>query len=97
MAIQTYEKHPASVLDYGFDLTRWLQTGESIASVDAVVEEGDIVEVTTDTDGKKAAVFLGAGTNKSLSKVTLSATTNNSPARVFAKTIAVYVTDHLAV
>lgn len=95
MAIQTYEKHPLSVLDYGFDLTRWLQTGESIASVDAVIEQGDVVEVTTDTDGKKAAVFLGGGTDKTLSKITLSATTNNAPARTYARTFAVYVTDRV--
>ena len=92
--IKTYEKHPDSILDYGFDLTRWLSEGESIVTVEADIDSGDIVEVATDTDGKRASAFLSGGTNKTKSFVTVKATTNNAPvARVFARTIAIYVTD----
>jgi hypothetical protein len=61
MAFPKFTKDPNAVLDYGFDWTLWLQTGETISSSTWTVPTG----LTKDTDTKTTTatvVWLSGGT-----------------------------------
>ena len=61
MVEQSFVKDPDASLDYAFDWTDWLQTGETISSYIITVEPG----ITKDSDSESlgvVTVWLSGGT-----------------------------------
>ena len=61
MATNQYSKDPSAVLDYVFDWTEWLATGESISSYTITADTGITVETDSEASGK-VTVWLSGGT-----------------------------------
>lgn len=60
MSYTTFEKSPASVLDYSFDWSEWLQAGQIIETSSWSSDTG----LTIDSDAKtttKATAFISGG------------------------------------
>ena len=61
MVLTTFPKDPDSVLDYAFDWSEWLESGESISSHVITVDDG----ITNDSSGNSTTavtVWLSGGT-----------------------------------
>ena len=54
-------KDPSAVLDYVFDWTEWLATGETITDHTITADTGITVDSSTEDDGK-VTVWLSGGT-----------------------------------
>ena len=54
-------KDPSAVLDYVFDRTEWLATGETITDHTITADTGITVDSSTESDGK-VIVWLSGGT-----------------------------------
>ena len=61
MANNQYLKDPSAVLDYVFDWTEWLATGETITDHTITADTGITVDSSTESDGK-VIVWLSGGT-----------------------------------
>jgi len=62
MSLDTkYLKDPDAVLDYMFDWTDWLASGETIISHTITAETGIVVDSSTESAGK-VTVWLSGGT-----------------------------------
>lgn len=61
MATNQYSKDPSAVLDYVFDWTEWLATGETITDHTITADTGITVDSSTELDGK-VTVWLSGGT-----------------------------------
>ena len=91
MSVKTFDKDPAEVLDYGFDLTHWLTGGEIVNSVQAFQDPalltlGDIINT-----GEEIAVWVGGGTIGDKVDVALEAVTNSNPPRTFRRSVTIYI------
>lgn len=93
MPIVTYQKHPLSVLDYGYDLTRWLGPTESVATVNATKVSGSVTLGATVTDGKRMGVMVTGGANGETAVIDITGQTDAVPPRTFARRFNVYVTN----
>jgi hypothetical protein len=60
MPIKNFPKDPDAILDFEFDWSDWLQSGETIASYDITVETGIVNESDSEADGK-VTVWLSGG------------------------------------
>ena len=98
LTLQNPLKDPSAVLDYMFDWTEWLATGETIA-VDSETGE-KLITITADTgitvdssteDAGKVIVWLSGGTAGINYKVACLITT--SAGRTDERTIWIKVTD----
>ena len=98
LTLQNPLKDPSAVLDYVFDWTKWLATGETIA-VDSETDEklititadtGITVDSSAESDGK-VTVWLSGGTAGINYKVACKITT--SAGRTDERTIWIKVTD----
>ena len=94
MAMETFEKHPNAILDYGFDLRRWLTGTEIVTTVTATKVSGDnaLVLGTTVTDGYNMGVMLSGGTIGARYVIRITGLTNANPARTLARDFEVFVT-----
>ena len=98
MANNQYLKDPSAVLDYVFDWTGWLATGETIAVdsetgeklITITADTGITVDSSTELDGK-IIVWLSGGTAGINYKVACKITT--SAGRTDERTIWIKVTD----
>lgn len=90
--VKTYNKHPLAVLDYGYNLARWLVGIEVVTSVDASLVSGDVVLGEEITDGTNMGVMISGGTNGTRSLVDIVGITNSIPPRHFARRFEVFVT-----
>jgi hypothetical protein len=75
MAYPSYIKDPDAVLDYGFDWSEWLQSGETVASASWTVPTGITKNSQTNSTTVSLAWLSGgtAGTNYNVScKITTS-------------------------
>lgn len=90
--IKTYNKHPLAVLDYGYNLARWLTGTEIVTSVNASLVSGDVVLGQAITDGSNMGVMISGGTNGTRSLVDLVGNTNSVPPRHFAQRFEIFVT-----
>ena len=79
--IPIFIKDPNATLDYGVDWRDWLESGETIASVEWTVESG-LTSGTESESGGIAKVWLSGGTVDNTYLVTCRVTTSNSPARI---------------
>lgn len=96
MSVKTFDKDPEEFLDYGFDLTGWLSSGEQVSAVEAtqapmVGGVGLLVFNGTINTGTEVAVWVSGGTLGDRVDVSLKATTNNVPPRVFKRSLTIFV------
>lgn len=61
LTLQNPLKDPSAVLDYVFDWTEWLATGETITDHTITADTGITVDSSTESDGK-VTVWLSGGT-----------------------------------
>ena len=61
LTLQNPLKDPSAVLDYVFDWTEWLATGETITDHTITADTGITVDSSTELDGK-VTVWLSGGT-----------------------------------
>lgn len=61
MAFPKFNKDPNAVLDYGFDWSSWLQTGETISSATWTVPTG-ITKTSQTESTTETIVWLSGGT-----------------------------------
>ena len=61
LTLQNPLKDPSAVLDYVFDWTGWLATGETITDYTITADTGITVDSPTEDDGK-VTVWLSGGT-----------------------------------
>ena len=90
LTLQNPLKDPSAVLDYVFDWTEWLATGETITDHTITADTGITVDSSTEDDGK-VTVWLSGGTAGINYKVACKITT--SAGRTDERTIWIKVTD----
>ena len=83
-------KDPSAVLDWMFDWTDWLASGETIISHTITADTGITADSSTESDGK-VTVWLSGGTAGINYKVACKITT--SAGRTDERTIWIKVTD----
>lgn len=85
-----WEKDPSAVLDYKFDWSDWLGTGETISSKTITAETGITVDSSSITDSSTSVtVWLSGGTAVTVYKIACLITTSAS--RTDERTIEIYV------
>ena len=85
-----YLKDPSAELDYVFDWSEWLATGETITTPVITADTGITVDGSSESDGK-VTVWLSGGTAGQNYKVACLITT--SAGRIDERTIWIKVTD----
>ena len=90
LTLQNPLKDPSAVLDYVFDWTEWLATGETITDHTITADTGITVDSSTEGDGK-VTVWLSGGTAGKNYKVACKITT--SAGRTDERTIWIKVTN----
>ena len=75
LTLQNPLKDPSAVLDYAFDWTEWLATGETITDHTITADTGITVDSSTELDGK-IIVWLSGGTAGINYKVACKITTS---------------------
>ena len=90
LTLQNPLKDPSAVLDYVFDWTEWLATGETITDHTITADTGIIVDSSTEADGK-VTVWLSGGTAGINYKVACKITT--TAGRTDERTIGIKVTN----
>ena len=86
----TFIKDPSAVLDYAFDWSGWLQSGETIASYVITADTGIVVDSSAEAGGK-VTVWLSGGTAGTSYRVACKITT--SAARTDERTVWIQVSD----
>jgi hypothetical protein len=77
LTLQNPLKDPSAVLDYAFDWTEWLATGETITDYTITADTGITVDSSTEDTGK-VTVWLSGGTAGINYKVACLITTSAS-------------------
>ena len=90
LRLQNPLKDPSAVLDYVFDWTEWLATGETITDHTITADTGITVDSSTELDGK-VTVWLSGGTAGQNYKVACLITT--SAGRTDERTIWIKVVE----
>ena len=90
LTLQNPLKDPSAVLDYVFDWTEWLATGETITDHTITADTGITVDSSTESDGK-VTVWLSGGTAGQNYKVACKITT--SAGRTDERTLWIRVVD----
>ena len=90
LTLQNPLKDPSAVLDYVFDWTEWLATGETITDHTITADTGITVDSSTESDGK-VIVWLSGGTAGINYKVACKITT--SAGRTDERTIWIKVVE----
>ena len=75
LTLQNPLKDPSAVLDYVFDWTEWLATGETIDNYTITADTGITVDSSTEDTGK-VTVWLSGGTADMTYRVECKITTN---------------------
>lgn len=83
-------KDPDSTVDYGFDWSDWLATGETIASSSWTIPAGLTNESDAFTD-TTTAVFISGGVVDEVYTITNTITTNNSTPRVEDRSVNIRI------
>lgn len=85
-------KDPSAILDYGFDWSDWLQTGETI--VTSTWSNPDSITVVTSSNlPESTVIFVSGGTAGKFYRLTNRIVTSNSPARTDERTLLIEVQD----
>ena len=83
-----YLKDPSAVLDWAFDWTAWLATGETITDHTITADTGITVDSSTELDGK-VTVWLSGGTAGEWYEIACLITT--SAGRTDERTISIQI------
>lgn len=75
MQLGIIEKTPDEVLDYDATLTRWLASGDTVATVEATIEDSTAVIDSTSVTDDRVKVWLSGGVAGENGTLTLLATT----------------------
>jgi hypothetical protein len=70
---QIFSKDPAELLDYTFDWSQWLNTGDTILTATCFPSTGIVIEHVT-TQATKVIAWVSGGTNGNIEKVTCNIT-----------------------
>jgi hypothetical protein len=76
MGFPSFVKDPSAILDYGFNWSDWLQTGETIASAVWTVSSG-ITKTSQEESGSIAIIWLSGGTDGESYDVSCKITTSD--------------------
>jgi hypothetical protein len=68
---EVMEKRPHEVLDYVFDFTRWLSSGDAITEATADVVGGSVVIDRVITDGSTATAWASGGAVGNTAEITM--------------------------
>ena len=85
-------KDSNAVLDYGFDWSDWLQTGETIVT-STWINPDSITVVTSSNLAASTVIWVSGGTAGKSYRLTNRIVTNNSPARTDDRTLLIEVQD----
>lgn len=87
-----FTKRPNAVLDYKFDWSDWLATGETISTKTVTVTTGITLDSSSITDSSTSVtVWLSGGTDKENYEVTCKIVTSSSRTDERVMTIAARV------
>jgi hypothetical protein len=81
---------PDETLDYGLDLTDWLETGATVSSASWTVESG-LTEVSESTSSPTSAVMVSVDTAVAGDVKTLKGAVTDSDGRTMVRRIRLYV------
>lgn len=87
-----YVKDPASILDFSFDWSDWLDNGETISLSVMEATTGLTIDSTTASLTSTTA-WLSGGTSGRTYTLTNRITTNHVPARVDERSVTIRVTN----
>jgi hypothetical protein len=87
--MSSYLKHPESVLDYGWDWTPWLDTGETIVGQPVITADPGITVQSQSNTTTAVTVWLAGGTDGTRYNIACRVTT--SAGRTDERTIKVTV------
>lgn len=82
----TFLKDPNAQLDYKFEWSDWLESGEVISSYSVTVSTG-LTKVTDSKTNTSVTVWLSGGTVNTTYEVVCRITTNSNPARTEDRTM----------
>lgn len=85
-----YTKDPSASLDYRFDWSKWLDTGETIASFLVTPETGLTLDLSEEANGIVTAWLSGGNLGTSY-KVTCHIETSNITPRIDERTINIRI------
>lgn len=97
--LATLLKDPSAKLDYTVDFGGWLEESEQITTATWARDPTGITigsasyASSISSDGKRCTVWLEGGTAGETYTITVSVTTNNSPARLDQRSFYVQVED----
>ncbi len=87
---ELFLKDPQAKLDFGFNWSKWLATGETILNHAITVDEGITVDSSTEADGM-VTVWLSGGTSGQFYRCACKITTNAG--RTDERTMMIQVDD----
>jgi hypothetical protein len=82
----SFLKDPDAKLDYKFDWSEWLETGEKITSFSLIISTG-LTEFSSSNDDDSVTVWLTGGTSGITYQVTCRITTDSNPTRIEDRTM----------
>ena len=85
-------KDPNAVLDYGFDWSDWLQSGETIVTSTWINPDGITINSSSSLTESTVA-WISGGTAGKTYRLTNRVVTSNSPARTEDRTLTIEVQD----
>lgn len=83
-------KDPNAVLDYGFDWSDWLQSGETIVTSTWINPDGITINSSSSLSESTVA-WISGGTAGKTYRLTNRVVTSNSPARTEDRTLTIEV------
>lgn len=75
MNLGTFTKQPVEVKDYDLDYSEWLVAADTVEAAEVTVEPAGLRVGSVFTQDKKIKVWLSAGTNGTVYKLTVTMTT----------------------
>ena len=75
MNLGTFTKQPVEVKDYDLDYSEWLVAADTVEAAEVTVEPSGLTVGSVFTQDKKIKVWLSAGTNGAVYKLTVTMTT----------------------
>ena len=75
MNLGTFTKQPIEVKDYDLDYSEWLVAADTVEAAEVTVEPAGLTVGSVFTQDKKIKVWLSAGTNGTVYKLTVTMTT----------------------
>jgi len=84
-----FSQQPLDVLDYGVDLTKWLNAGDSVTSATATSTPSGLTTFVTQETTSEPKVWVSGGVNGSVYKITMGIVTLGGRTKEFEFKLAV--------